>query len=90
MTAFWHAFADMAAVEGRELTLVRGEGVYVWDDTGRRYLDGSASLWYANVGHGRHEIAEAIAAQLVPPRRNTFGDLTNRPPELTARLAALH
>ena len=56
MTAFWHAYADMAAVEGREVTLGRGEGGYVWDDTGRRYLDGSASLWYANVGHGRREL----------------------------------
>ena len=51
----------MAAVAGEEVVIVRGEGVFVWDDEGRRYLDGSSSLWYANVGHGRSEIAEAIA-----------------------------
>ena len=63
MTALWHPFADMAAVEREELTLVRGEGVFVWDDQGRRYLDGSSSLWYANVGHGRAEIKDAITVQ---------------------------
>ena len=50
LTALWHPFADMAAVSGAELALVRGEGVFVWDDQGRRYLDGASSLWYANVG----------------------------------------
>ena len=43
----------MAPVDGAELVLARGEGVFVWDEQGRRYLDGAASLWYANVGHGR-------------------------------------
>ena len=51
-TALWHPFADMGTVDGHELVLVKGDGVFVWDEHGRRYLDGSASLWYANVGHG--------------------------------------
>jgi putrescine---pyruvate transaminase len=49
-------------VEG-PVTLVKGKGVYVWDDQGRKYLDGLASLWNVTVGHGRAEIARAIAAQ---------------------------
>jgi adenosylmethionine-8-amino-7-oxononanoate aminotransferase len=49
-------------VEG-PLTLVRGKGAYVWDEHGRKYLDGLASLWNVSVGHGRAEIARAIAAQ---------------------------
>ena len=71
--------------------LVRGEGVFVWDDQGRRYLDGSSSLWYANVGHGRTEIIDAITAQLAELESfHTFGDFTNRPAsELADRLAAL-
>ncbi|MCW2621925.1 MAG: Acetylornithine transaminase, partial [Frankiales bacterium] len=44
--------------------LVRGEGAAVWDADGRRYVDGLASLWYCNVGHGRAEIADAVAAQM--------------------------
>ena len=56
--------------------LVRGEGVFVWDDQGRRYLDGASSLWYANVGHGRAEINDAISAQLAELESfHTFGDL---------------
>ena len=60
--SFWHPFADMAAVvSGGELVLDRGEGCYVWDIEGKRYLDATASLWYCNVGWGRREIGEAAA-----------------------------
>ena len=52
-TRLWHPFSDMSAVRRGELIITRGEGVWVYDDQGRRYLDGTASLWYANVGHGR-------------------------------------
>ncbi len=91
MTSLWHPFADMAVVGAGELTLVRGEGVFVWDDQGRRYLDGASSLWYANVGHGRREIAEAVAAQLGELETfHIFGDVANRPAlELADRLSAL-
>jgi adenosylmethionine-8-amino-7-oxononanoate aminotransferase len=63
-TALWHPFADMAAVRGAEFVISRGEGVWLFDESGRRYLDGSASLWYCNIGHGRTEIADAVAAQM--------------------------
>jgi hypothetical protein len=43
--------------------LVRGEGCYVWDDAGTRYLDGLSALFCVNVGHGRAELADAGAAQ---------------------------
>ena len=52
-TRFWHPFADMSVVKNSELVITRADDVWVWDDDGRRYLDGTASLWYANVGHGR-------------------------------------
>jgi putrescine aminotransferase len=89
--SYWHPFADMAAVSGHELVIARGEGVHVWDDAGRRYLDGSASLWHCHVGHGREEIVEAIAAQLrTLEAYQTFGDLANAPAlELSERIAAL-
>ena len=66
MTAqhLWHPFSDMASVGGREITLVSGDGAWVTDADGRRYLDASASLWYCNVGHGRRELADAAAAQM--------------------------
>ena len=92
MTHFWHPFADMAAVSGTgTITLVSGEGAHVVDDTGRRYLDATASLWYCNVGWGRREIADAAAAQMTElPAYSTFGDLTNRPAEALAdRVASI-
>ncbi|MEZ4507161.1 MAG: aminotransferase class III-fold pyridoxal phosphate-dependent enzyme [Thermomicrobiales bacterium] len=45
-------------------TVVRGEGIYLWDSTGKRYIDGSAgSSSVANIGHGVPEILEAMVAQ---------------------------
>lgn len=92
MGAFWHPFADLAGIErDGELVIDRGEGVHVWDEQGRRYLDATASLWYCNVGYGRTEIAEAAAAQMRRlPAYSTFGDLATRPAlELAERVAAL-
>ena len=92
MGSFWHSFADMAALEAAgELVVDRGEGVYIWDEDGRRYLDATAGLWYCNVGYGRGEIAEAAAAQLRKlSAYSTFGDLSNRPAiELAERVAAV-
>ena len=43
--------------------IVRGDGCYLYDDRGRRYLDGSGGAYVANVGHGVSEIAEALACQ---------------------------
>lgn len=90
VTHFWHPFADMASVlAGGALTLVRGEGVHVWDERDRRYLDATASLWYCNVGWGRSEIGEAVAAQMATlPVYSAFGDITNRPAEALADFVA--
>lgn len=87
----WHPFADMALVPDEELTLVSGDGAWVTDADGRRYLDGSAALWFCNVGHGRGELADAAAAQM---RRlaayHTFDVFANEPAlELARRLALI-
>ncbi|MGD2052218.1 MAG: aminotransferase class III-fold pyridoxal phosphate-dependent enzyme, partial [Acidimicrobiia bacterium] len=75
MGAFWHPFANMAQVDGHELVMVRGDGVYVTDRDGKRYLDGTAGLWYNTVGYGRQEIVDAAGAQLATlPTFHTFGD----------------
>jgi putrescine---pyruvate transaminase len=90
-TAFWHPFAAMGAVRRAEFVVTRGEDVWVWDDAGRRYLDGTASLWCVNVGHGRAQIADAVSAQMRElATYQTFADVANRPAlELTRRLSAL-
>jgi adenosylmethionine-8-amino-7-oxononanoate aminotransferase len=81
----------MAKVDGHELVLTRGEGARVWDSGGTEYVDATAGLWFANVGHGRTEIADAVAAQLrTLAAHHVFGDHANEPAlELAARLADL-
>jgi putrescine---pyruvate transaminase len=92
MGALWHPFSDMGAIEsGGEFVITRGEGVRVFDDGGRSYLDATAGLWFANVGHGRPELADAAAAQLRKIAHfSTFGNYTNDVTNaLAERLAAL-
>ena len=90
-THLWHPFADMAAVKDDEVVIVRGRGARVWDADGREYVDARAGLWYAAVGHGRTEIADAVAAQMRELAAfDTFDRLANRPAlELADRVSAL-
>jgi len=46
------------------LIFERGEGCYLWDDQGRRFIDGLAGLFCVNIGHGREDLAAAAAAQM--------------------------
>jgi len=91
MGSFWHPFAAMGTVDGHELVVDRGEGVYVYDTDGKRYLDGTASLWYCNVGYGRTQITDAVAAQMQRLHTfHTFGDYSNQPAiELADRISGL-
>jgi putrescine---pyruvate transaminase len=86
-SALLHPFASPSSETF--LTIVRGEGAAVFDDQGRRYIDAMAGLWYCNIGHGRAEMADAIADQV---RRlagyHIFDTFTNEPAEgLAAAIA---
>ena len=72
--------------------IVRGEGALVWDADGNEYVDAMASLWYCAVGHGRTEIADAVAAQLrTLAAYSCFEPFTNAPAdELAERVARAH
>jgi adenosylmethionine-8-amino-7-oxononanoate aminotransferase len=60
----WMHFTRMSSYNDHDVPIiVRGEGAYVYDSKGRRYLDGLAGLFVSMVGHGRDEIAEASARQ---------------------------
>lgn len=90
-TRLWHPFADMAAVDGNELTLASADGCWVTDADGKRYLDASASLWCCNLGHRVPEVNAAIAEQLDQlDSYSLFGDYGNaQARRLAERLAAL-
>ncbi len=58
-------FTKGAAWQAEHLiTIERGEGCYVWDTDGNRYLDGLAGLFSTNMGHGRTDFVEAAAEQM--------------------------
>ena len=61
----WMHFTRMGAFdEDHEIPIiVRGEGCYVYDQHGRRYLDGLSALYCVNIGHGRADVAQAGADQ---------------------------
>ena len=64
MRHLWLHFTRMSALaDGDVPMIVRGSGPYVFDQYGRRYLDGLSGLFVSQVGHGRTEIAEAGARQ---------------------------
>lgn len=82
----------MGAVErDGAFVVARGEGAYIFDQAGNRYLDATAGLWFTNIGHGRGEIADAVAAQLrTIAHYSNFGDFTEpATQELAERLSAL-
>src|SRR2546421_9978538 len=73
----------------RPVTLIRGRGALVWDIEGREYIDCTAGYGVANIGHGRPEIAAAIAAQaqrLITCPEIFYNDVRARLLERLARL----
>ncbi len=76
--SLWHGFADMGSVSASgPFVITRGEGTRVWDRDGNEYLDATAGLWFTNIGHGRTEVAQAVADQLSTlAHYSGFGDLT--------------
>lgn len=64
MSALLHPFADPAKPEENFISVARAEGSTLWDSNGKSYIDGLASLWYCQVGHGRREIVEAVSRQM--------------------------
>ena len=87
----WMHFTRLGSYADHDVpVIVRGDGCYVYDEHGKRYLDGLAALFCVNAGHGRTELAEAAAAQA-----KELGFYINwsyaHPPaiELAARIASL-
>ena len=62
MTSLLYPTTNLTQVE--QLNIVRGEGIYVYDDNGNRYLEGLAALWCSALGYGNEELIDAITTQL--------------------------
>jgi adenosylmethionine-8-amino-7-oxononanoate aminotransferase len=76
----WHPFTQMRDYQGMEPVIIeRGEGSYLIDIHGRRYLDGVSSLWVSVHGHRREEIDQAIIEQVGRISHSTLLGLSNPP-----------
>jgi adenosylmethionine---8-amino-7-oxononanoate aminotransferase len=73
----WHPFTQMAAWE--PLVIERGDGSYLIDAQGRRYLDGVSSLWCNVHGHNHPRLNRALLSQLERIAHSTFLGLTHEP-----------
>ncbi len=80
-----------AVTDNGPFVITRGEGARIYDADGNEYLDSTAGLWFTNVGHGRTEIADAVARQLSTIAHfSNFGDHANDTLiELAERVAAM-
>ena len=87
----WMHFTRLSAYEDHEVPMiVRGEGCYVYDDHGNRYLDGLSSLFCVNIGHGRADLVQAGVEQAKElGYYNTWSYAHPRAVELAARIADL-
>ena len=87
----WMHFTRHGAFEDSEVPIIsRGEGCYVYDEHGNRYLDGLSALFCVNAGHGRTEIGEAMARQVAELDFFTVWSYAHpRAIELASRIASL-
>ena len=83
----WENLQDLG--KNKRHVLTRGEGIYVYDSEGKRYIDGPAGMWCVNIGYGRSEIADAVAKQLTEMPYDSPLSFANIPAaQLAERLTA--
>lgn len=89
MTSLLYPTTNLTQVE--QLNIVRGEGIYVYDEHGNRYLEGLAALWCSALGYGNEELIDAITHQLKTlPYSHMFGGRTHQVAmDLADRLSAM-
>ncbi|MFQ5545796.1 MAG: aminotransferase class III-fold pyridoxal phosphate-dependent enzyme, partial [Acidiferrobacterales bacterium] len=76
-----HPYTNLAAHEDRgPLVITRGEGIYVWDSDGNRYIEGLAGLWCISLGSSEPRLVEAATRQLQNlPFSHTFAHRSTEP-----------
>ena len=84
-----HPWASMDRWREDEYPIAaRGEGVYVYDSTGKRYLDGPGGMWCVTIGYGRQEMADAIAEQVMRLPYTSPWSTTTEPAAILAKKLA--
>lgn len=85
----WHPYTQHQTT-GLLPAIVKGEGVYLWDENGKEYIDAISSWWVNPFGHSNPIIAKAIYKQLTTLEHVLFGGFTNKPAvELAEKLLSI-
>ena len=74
----WHPYTQHKTAQ-LPIAIVRGEGVLLWDENGKEYIDAIASWWVNPFGHSNQFIADAIYKQLTTLEHLLFGGFTHEP-----------
>ncbi len=86
-----HPFSDMGKLNASGTRIIeRAEGVFIYDSTGKKYLDAFAGLWCVNIGYGRREIADVVQRQMneLPYYNAFFGTTTPSATLLAQKIAS--
>ena len=87
-----HHLHPWAPIEGmgrdEYMRVNTGEGIYLWDTTGKRFIDGPGGMWCVQIGYGREEMAQAIARQAMDMPYASPWSFTSEPAAVLARKLA--
>lgn len=85
----WHPYTQHQTT-GLLPAIVKGEGVFLWDENGKEYIDAISSWWVNPFGHSNPVLAQAIYKQLTTLEHVLFGGFTNKPAvELAEKLLSI-
>ena len=84
-----HPWQAMGLDKPAHMVASKAEGIYIFDETGRRFIDGPGGMWSTNIGYGRQEMADTIAEQVLTlPFSNPWSSTTEQSSILASKLAA--
>ena len=85
---FMHPWAEVSPTKSNFGVITEGKGIYLYDETGKKYIDGPGGMWCVNVGYGRKEIASAVSEQLIKLPYASPWTSTTEPATILARRIA--
>ena len=74
----WHPYTQMKTA-GNAIPIVKGQGVYLFDDQGKKYIDAVSSWWVTLHGHSHPYIAQKVFEQLTTLEQVIFAGFTHEP-----------
>lgn len=92
LTYIWHPFTQMKQYEGEDkpICIVKGEGIYIEDIDGNRYIDSVSSWWVNSLGHANPRLAKALYNQALTIEQVIFAGFTHKPAiSLAKKLVAM-